>query len=370
MKTTKVNIDDPAFEGANFRGPPYVCKCGYVTKKMSTYKSHLKRQTPCEEQKPSEFVCDCYEEYNTAVALAKHKKNCIVLKRKDIYDKKNIAIANGNNNVINNGNNNTNNITNITNNIVKNIIPEYLSVWSYTQKNKFICLDSIEHNLLMKIDDNHDPYITYFKLTHCNPNRCSLHNLYYPNKSKDIIFAYNGTKWKPKSINMITANIMKFESIDLICFINSNFCTNEKTQKKIKKRIEQIDPINKKSSVSNEDFFKERSLLQSKLKDMLALCAPLIKKTYDLTIAIKNKKFEQIATYTLSKSSDSISSDSTSSKSVFNNEISFDTSTSESTSESISSESEPIKKSKNNTLQSKPTKKTIYKSKYNSDTSS
>ena len=111
MKTTKADVDDPAFEGIIFNGPPYVCKCGYVTKKMSTFKSHIKRQTPCEKQKQSEFVCECYEEYNTAVALEKHKKNCIVLKRKDIYNKKNIAITNGNNNIINNGNNNINNTT-------------------------------------------------------------------------------------------------------------------------------------------------------------------------------------------------------------------------------------------------------------------
>lgn len=281
-------------------GPPYVCKCGYVTKKISVYKAHLARQTPCKVQPPSEFICECYDEFNNLVAFKKHCKNCAIVKKKDIHTKKNIAIANGNNNIITNGDNN--NIT-ITNNISQNIIPEYLSVWPYTQKNKFICLDSVEHNLLMEIDDDHDPYITYFKLTHCNPNRHSLHNLYYPNKSKNAVYVYNGTEWETKKINLIIANIMKFQSLDLKCFIQSNFCPNEKTQRKIKKRITQINPTNKDSD--DDNYHKERSSLQSKLKDMLFLCAPLIKKTYDLTMAFKNKKFEQLPTYTLSKSSES-----------------------------------------------------------------
>lgn len=284
-------------------GPPYVCKCGYVTKKISVYKAHLARQTPCKEQPASEFICECYDEFNNLIAFKKHKRNCMIVKKKDIYTKKNIAIANGNNNIITSGDNNNINIT--TNNILQTIMPEYLSVWPYTQKNKFICLDSTEHNLLMEIDDAHDPYITYFKLTHCNPNRCSLHNLYYPNKSKNTVYVYNGTEWETNKINLIILNLMKFESLDLKCFIQSNFCTNERTQRKIKKRINQINPTNKNSDLNDDDCRNERTLLQSKLKDMLFLCAPLIKKTYDLTMAFKNKKFEQLPIHTLSKSSES-----------------------------------------------------------------
>lgn len=370
MKPIKANLTDPAFRDANFDGPPYVCKCGYSTKKMSTFKTHLKKQVPCVEKISSEFICDCYEDHKNAKALEKHKKGCVVIKRKDIYNKKNVAISNGNNNgnnnVINNGNNNT---TTIINNITNNIIPEYLSVWPYTQKNKFICLNSTEHEHLMKIDDNFDPYITYFKLTHCNPDRRTLHNLYYPNESKSTIHVYNGTEWIDKDINLITANIMKFESLDLTCFINSNFCTNEKTQKKIKKRIEQIDPTNKKSSVSNAVFFDERSLLQNQLKDMLFKCSPLVKKTYDLTIAKRNNFEQYVITYTLSKSSDSTSSESMHNRKN-NYELSEDINISISDSESDSSSDSSFKpKTKTKPNPSKKTKSTWQSDDYNSQSS-
>src|SRR5579872_3067119 len=88
MKNTRANIDDPAFKGANFNGPPYVCRCGYTTNKISTYKTHLKKQIPCIPIGLTEYVCECYEIFQNAEDLSIHIEECGLLVKKDIYEKR------------------------------------------------------------------------------------------------------------------------------------------------------------------------------------------------------------------------------------------------------------------------------------------
>lgn len=379
MKNKKADLSDPAFIGINFDGPPYTCpRCKYSCNKISRFKDHLKKKVQCPIlEKPLKPLviptCECLKTFSETNVLTNHKKTCHYLERKRILEQNKITInnninggingnnnnknntINNNNNSNSNNNNSNNNNNNITNNTTINIVtPNYLVLFPFTQKNKYLYLNNSEQNYLTNVDDDTDPFINYFELTHCSPDNQNFHNLYYPDKSKEAIFVFNGSIWETNTINQITSDIMKFESLDLLNFVNNNCYPNEKIRKKIINRVKYINPSDKKSTVSNNDFFRERKSLQGKLKKLLVRHSTILNKTFTLTRNI-NKVLplyntnKIVDTHTISSSSESTTvSESVESNPIKKFKINEYASKLTDSCGFDSTESEPIKKSKIN----------------------
>ena len=281
-KKTRAKINEPEFEGADFTGPPYCCMtCGYTTTKISSYKSHLKRQNKCEPSISTMIICDCLEEFGNMTALEKHRPVCLYLRKKKTLAERNITVIDGtaqhitiennvrnntnginnannvNNIGNNNGNNNGNNTTNLT---IQNLtvqsphIRKDIALYTYSLKNKFLYLTPLDREFLM--NEKYDPYIMYCQLTYCSSDKYQFHSLYYPDIKKDKINVYNGKEWETRPINFIVSNIIKYISRDLLCFIEDNFCPDKKVCKKIKKRVSEVYNIDN-DNTSVKDYYDE-----------------------------------------------------------------------------------------------------------------
>lgn len=299
MEKSREKITDLEFENADFTGPPYYClRCGYITDKISSYKSHLKRQNKCEPRiftVSTLIICDCLEEFGTKTALEKHKEICSYLQKKKALAEKNIIVMNGIVRYINTENN-----TSIFNIQSPHPIKD-IALHTYSLKNKFLFVSSADREFLL--NEKYDSYKMYFELTYCNRYQYHLHSLYYPDIQKNTIYAYNGTDWELKFVNHIMLDVIKYISQDLLVFI-TDYCRDNTVRKTIKDRIDEVYDIN--DNVSSKYLYDEIILLQHAFKKILFRYSPLIKQKYEQSLISRSSTgCVKINAYSLSTSSES-----------------------------------------------------------------
>jgi len=301
MPRKKSGLDDPAFKGVNFDGPPYICpRCGYSTPRIALIKNHLKKEKPCKNIR-FDFICDCLEGFNDLKELNYHQERCAFLK------KKNVLIQNMQNKCTINGDINNGTLKNITNNIITNNIyvqdkdkdkdkdnTRVAKIVAYNSVDKYTRFDDIQLNMFINSITDNDPYICYVKITYCYKNTSFFRSVYYPDKNSKSAYVYDGSVWIEKKINIIVHRIIDVLSEEFNKFITSEYCTDKKVCKKLKARVDEIY-FSMKDEIDNNDI-EERNELHAKIKDLLYINSGLIKNTYDVSRMKRTKNLKVLAT--------------------------------------------------------------------------
>jgi hypothetical protein len=206
--------------------------CKHVFHRKSSYDDHLK--TDCKNKprffRTKEYKCGiCDMIFNRSDVLATHMKNC---QKKEDDRLPPIAENTGENNINNytnnNGNINGNNNANIVNHTVRNdihnvIVNGPLNIINinilvpYTQNFDLSQMEKEELNNIFNSGKN--PFVVYFELVHCNPDRPMYHNLCYVDDRTIRVFTQEG--WTDKCWNNIMSTVITKEESSM-----SNYLSN------------------------------------------------------------------------------------------------------------------------------------------------
>jgi len=128
------------------------------------------------------------------------------------------------------------------------------------------------------------PYITYFELVHCNPERLQYHNIYYKNENRVYVYTKNG--WAEKNANNVIEHILisEIKSITIqLPFIRRSF--NDKEFGYVMKNLMsiQIPEYAKGNSKQMENAGKERKIIKERmmcsLREYDNVCGPTFRHT-------------------------------------------------------------------------------------------
>jgi hypothetical protein len=273
-------------------------RCGHVFYRKSSYDSHLK--TDC-INKPrvfriKEYKCGtCDLVFTRSDNLAVHAKSC----REKQNNRPQIVVENGE---VNNMNNIANNNGNIVNNAVRNDVQNAVInnqeniiitniLLPYTKHLDLLHMNKEELDHIFNSDQN--PYVVYFELVHCNPDRPMYHNLYYENDKKIRVFTQGG--WVEQDSNTIMEYILTEEHNSIINYLDiMQFFMNNIEFNNISNIVTSLQFHKKSSSeiwkkVTDELIYTKEQMSES-LKKHKPIYAPTFDKIKQICL---NKQFEK-----------------------------------------------------------------------------